>query len=192
MRSTLLVLTAFAGALAPATAAAEVVSAAETGFVTQSSATVSATPDEVWTVLVRPSRYWNPEHTWYGRADQLFITFGPGGCFCEIVNARPEDTLEDQVFVEHARVIFTDPGRLLRLSGAFGPMQGEALTGTLSVELAAADGGGTTVTWTYVVGGHARFSLPELAPVVDMVMTEQLMRMAQAVESSAETASAGE
>ena len=81
--------------------------------------------------------------------------------------------------VEHMRVIYAAPGEMLRMSGALGPLQSEAVVGTLTVELSLAPGGsgGTEVSWTYVVGGHARLALPEAAGAVDMVLGEQSRRM---------------
>ena len=184
MKSALVTAAALALALFSAPARADVVASGEGGFVSRNTATIAASPDAVWDVLVRPSLYWNPQHSYYGEADQLFLTFGPDGCFCEIVASAPEDAIEDLAFVEHARVVRTAPGEMLRLSGAFGPLQGEALTGTLTVALRP-DGAGTRVEWTYVVGGYAEFSLPEVAPVVDMVMAEQLSRLADAVARGA-------
>ncbi|MXO92743.1 ATPase [Erythrobacter arachoides] len=173
-----------------APASADVVASGDGGFATRDTITIPASPAEVWDTLVRPALYWNPEHSWYGSADQLFLTFGPGGCFCEIVSGTPEDAIEDLAFVEHARVIRTASGQMLRLSGAFGPLQGEALTGTLTIELDA-EGAGTRVEWSYVVAGFSRFSLPEIAPVVDMVMSEQLGRLGTAVAARAGNAEGG-
>ena len=73
-------------------------------------------------------------------------------------------------------MVYAAPGEMLRLRGSLGPLQSEALTGTLTVTLKAVDGG-TEIDWTYVVGGHARFSLQELAPVVDGVIGEQFGRL---------------
>ncbi|KLE35864.1 SRPBCC family protein [Aurantiacibacter luteus] len=176
------------GLLVGAPAAAEVVASGEGGFATRDSVTVAAPREAVWDVLVHPSLYWNPQHSWYGEADRLFLSLGPGGCFCEIVSGDPENTTSPATFVEHARVIRSVPGEMLRLSGAFGPLQGEALTGTLTVELEA-DGEGTRIEWTYVVGGYSRFALPEVAPVVDMVMSEQMNRLAAAVAAGGAAAS---
>ena len=82
------------------------------------------------------------------------------------------------------RVIHAVPGSLLRMSGALGPLQGEALTGTLSIVLTRAEGG-TEIEWIYAVGGHASFSLEQVAPAVDGVMGEQLARLASLVETGA-------
>ncbi len=140
------------------------------GIATRNVATVAATPAQTWAALVQPGRYWNPEHSWSGNGENMTLDPRAGGCFCE---ALPKSGGS----VEHARVIYSDPGAQLRMSGAFGPLQSEALVGTLTVKLSAVSGG-TQIEWSYLVGGYAGFDLVQLAPVVDGVMAEQLMRLA--------------
>ena len=154
----------------PAPAAAEVVASTATGFATRNVATVAAPPHEVWDALVKPARYWNPQHSWSGDAGNFTLDPRAGGCFCE---ALPKSGGS----VKHAEVIYADPGTQLRMSGAFGPLQSEALTGMLTVKLTAADGG-TQIEWSYLVGGYASFDLAGIAPAVDGVMAEQLIRLA--------------
>lgn len=163
-----LVLGALAGAVP---AHAEVLQSSPAGFVVGGSATTAASAEEVWYFLVQPAGWWNGEHTWSGDAANLRLEPEAGGCFCE--------DMPQGGSVEHMRVIYAAPGEMLRMSGALGPLQSEAVVGTLTVELSVApDGsGGTEVSWTYVVGGHARLALPEAAGGVDMVLGEQLRRM---------------
>ena len=148
---------------------AEVTAIDAGGFVTQDSALLAAPPEQVWAALIEPSRWWNPQHSWSGEAANLTLAPQAGGCFCEALPVGGS--------VEHARVVYAGPGKLLRLSGALGPLQSEALTGTLTIELTQ-EREGTRVGWTYVVGGHARFPLAQVAPVVDRVQSEQLERLA--------------
>ena len=82
------------------------------------------------------------------------------------------------------QVIHAAPGSRLRMTGALGPLQSEALTGTLSITLTAAETG-TSIEWTYVVGGHARFPLDQVAPAGDGVMSEQLHRLADSLSGAA-------
>lgn len=159
-------------ALASLPATAEVVASNESGFTTSDTLTVSASPLEVWAALIRPDKWWNPEHSWSGDATNLLLEPQAGGCFCE--------TLPDGGSVQHMAVVQSAPGVLLRMSGALGPLQSEALTGTLSITLAEAEDG-TVIEWTYAVGGHARFPLEQVAPAVDSVMSDQLHRLAGAL-----------
>ena len=74
------------------------------------------------------------------------------------------------------RVLHAAPRSWLRMSGALGPLQSEALNGTLTISLTP-DNGATKITWTYVVGGYARSPLEDIAIPVDMVQSEQLQRL---------------
>lgn len=152
----------------PAVAEVEV---SENGFATTNSVTVAAAPYDVWAVLIDPSRYWNPDHSFSGDGANFSLDPHAGGCFCE--------TLPQGGSVEHMRVIMVQPNQLLRLSGALGPLQAEGLSATMSWQLEAIEGG-TRVTQTYVVGGHMRFEREALAPAVDGVVREQLERLASA------------
>jgi hypothetical protein len=74
-------------------------------------------------------------------------------------------------------VVYADPGKVLRMSGALGPLQSEAMNGTLTVTLKPVEGG-TRILFEYVVGGYMRFKTEDIAPAVDGVMAEQLNRLA--------------
>ena len=152
---------------------AEVVENGAAGFTVHGTVHVAATPDATWEGLTQPSRYWNGEHSWSGDAANMTLEPVAGGCFCEVLPASGGA-------VEHARVVYAAPGEMLRLRGSLGPLQAEALTGTLTVTLKAVDGG-TEIAWDYVVGGHARFGLETLAPAVDGVIGEQFGRLGDAL-----------
>jgi len=148
--------------------AAEVSNTRHGGFASIHTAHVAATPWQVWEELIHPENWWT--HTWSGDAMNLRLDPQAGGCFCEKV---PSDESWETGSVEHGRVVAVFPEEMLRLSGSLGPLQSEGLVGTLTVTLAAADGG-TRITWEYVVGGAARFDMREMAPVVDRVQGEFL------------------
>ena len=74
-------------------------------------------------------------------------------------------------------MLYAAPARGLRMSGGLGPLQSEAVEGTLTITLKPVDGG-TRILWEYVVGGYMRQKVPELAPLVDKVLLEQLTRLA--------------
>ena len=75
------------------------------------------------------------------------------------------------------RVIYAQPGRLLRMSGALGPLQRDAATGTLTVTLEPT-AAGTRLIWEYVVGGYMRFTPSEIGTGVASVLAGQLGRLA--------------
>lgn len=171
MRRRFLIATGAVLALASAPAAAEVSASSEAGFVLHNEATVAAAPDTAFAALTRPGDWWSSEHSYSGDAANMTIEPTAGGCFCEKIP-------EGGGSVEHMRVVYFDPrARTLRLRGSLGPLQGEALTGTLTMTVEPA-GAGSKISWDYVVGGHARFSLAEFAPAVDGVVAEQLNRLA--------------
>jgi uncharacterized protein YndB with AHSA1/START domain len=159
-------------ALSAAPAAAELKGVSESGFVVSHVHRVDAPPAAVWAALVQPSRWWSGEHSWSGDAKNFTLEPSAGGCFCERWGSGIGGSS-----VEHARIIYAAPGAQLRMVGALGPLQGEALSGAFTISLKA-DGPSTTITMDYVVGGHARFSLRDVAPAVDQVIGEQARRLA--------------
>lgn len=154
--------------LAAAPAAADV-KISESGFVVENKAVVAAAPDAVWGALAAPARYWNPDHSYSGKAENFTLDAKAGGCFCEALPGGGS--------VEHMRVVLVMPGSALRLIGGLGPLQSEGVAATLTWALKPV-AGGTEITQTYVVGGNMRFDVPATAPVVGQVLNEQLTRLA--------------
>jgi hypothetical protein len=113
--------------------------------------------------------WWDPAHTFSHNARNLSVDAKPGGCFCE--------QLPDGGGVQHMSVVYASPGKLLRLTGAIGPLQEAALAGTMTWTLVQA-GGGTTVELSYTVGGFR-----DIATVVDGVLRGQLARLKALVET---------
>lgn len=151
-------------------ALAGVVRAEPSGFETSATVTIAAPPQVVWDTLRSPTRWWNAEHTYSGDAKNLYIDSQATGCFCEKIPG--EGAMRGSV--EHARIVYSQPPKVLRLQGALGPLQAEAVAGTLTFALAPEGEGATKVTLTYVVGGYIRGGAEKIAPLVDKVMTLQL------------------
>ena len=160
-------------------ALAEVKAASESGFNVVHIASVNATPDEIWKRLVSPKDYWNKAHSWSGSSAGFYIDAQANGCFCELFQETDANGKVKTVgSVEHMRVIFAQPGKVLRMQGALGPLQSEAVIGTLTVAIAPSkDNAGTTVSFSYVVGGYMRYKVSEIAPAVDKVLGEQFKNM---------------
>ncbi len=167
-----------AAALA-APASAEVVASSEAGFVTKHIADVPAPPADVWKALIAPAGWWSSEHTYSGDAANLYIDAQGSGCFCELL-PLPAGAAEGtrRGSVEHMHIVYAEPGRVLRMTGGLGPLQSEAVHGTLTITLKALPDGGTRMQWFYVVGGYARFKFHEIAVSVEKVMGEQVKRLA--------------
>lgn len=158
-----------------APAAAEVKNATETGFNVVHFAAVSVEPDIIWKRLIAPKTYWSKTHSWSGSSDGFYIDAQAGGCFCELFQEKGADGKTITTgSVEHMRVIFVQPGKVLRMQGALGPLQSEAVLGTLTVAMEPSkDGKGTKLSFSYVVGGHMRYKVADIAPAVDKVLGEQ-------------------
>jgi len=148
--------------------AAAVKESADDRIAIESVVMAERAPDDVYRLLVKPSRWWDGAHTYSGAASNLRLDARAGGCFCE-KNGRGS--------IEHGRVIYADPGKLLRLDAALGPLQDMAVTGVLTFKLEP-DGGGTRITMTYRVAGALAMKGAQLAPAIDKVMTGQLNRLA--------------
>ncbi len=165
------------------TARSEVVAVNDIGFLASNSADIAADADSVYALLVQPARWWSSRHTYSGDAANMRIDPRAGGCFCEVLpgrDGRPDGS------VEHARVIYAAPGRQLRLSGALGPLQSEAVTGTLDFAITSAgQGKGVRVTLSYTAGGYLRGGPRAIAPSVDQVLAEQLAGLKRAAEAPA-------
>lgn len=154
-------------------ASAEITKSEADGFVSTHSVRIAAPPQRVWDAIVRPSLWWSKAHTHTGDSANLSLDTRPGGCWCEKLPGGG---------IEHARVIYADRGKLLRLSGAFGPLQSGAVTATLTFALKA-EGQGTLLTVTYLAGGFHPSGLKAFAPAVDGVFGAQLPALKLAAES---------
>ncbi|KEQ53021.1 SRPBCC family protein [Sphingobium chlorophenolicum] len=168
----------WAGVAMAAPAHSAVTGSSAVGFAVENGVDVSADAATVYRLLGQPARWWNGEHSYSGDATNLSLDPVAGGCFCEKVPGKDGKAGS----VEHGRVIHAAPDRQLRLSGALGPLQAEAVTGTLTFDIAPA-GKGSRVVMSYVAGGYMRFEAAKIAPVVDKVLAEQLQGLKRAAEA---------
>jgi hypothetical protein len=74
---------------------------------------------------------------------------------------------------------------MLRMEGAFGPLQGEAIVATMTFELSPEGDKATKVKMTYVAGGYSPTGFEKLAPLVDGVLGTQLDGLKTAAEAPA-------
>ena len=167
-----------AALLVAAPAQAKVIDQSDIGFTVAHTAQVAASPDDVWKMLRLPDKWWSKEHSWSGDAANFWLDSQAGGCFCEkLPPAKPGGAPGS---VQHARILFAKPDELMRLSGAFGPLQGEAVAGTLTIQIKEMPTG-SAIRFDYVVGGYMRFKIADIAPTVDAVIGEQLAGLANAL-----------
>ncbi len=147
---------------------AEVVSASPSGFVSQHTLLLDAEPTQAYEALTaKIHEWWDAEHSYSGKSSNFSLEAKAGGCFCEKLSDGE---------VEHMRVIFADAGRLLRMQGGLGPLQGYAVTGSMTFEFVATDEG-SELRYVYVVGGYLPEGLDNWASAVDLVQLGQLKRL---------------
>jgi hypothetical protein len=160
--------------LAPAlNANAEVLNVASTGFEVRETVHVAASSDKAYAALLSPARWWDSNHTFSGNAANLALDARAGGCWCE--------TLPDGGSVEHMRVVYVAPGKVLRLRGALGPFQGLGVEGSMtwSVKSSAA---GTDISLSYLVGGYNKDGFETLSKAADHVLGEQIERLRKFID----------
>ena len=147
-------------------AGADVVDKSASGFTVRTSVTVAAAPQRVYQSLLNVGAWWDKEHTYSGDAKNMTLLAQPGGCFCEKYASGA---------IEHGRVVNVSPNKLVRVSGALGPLQELATAGTMTWTIEpATPGSGSTLTMTYAVAGYAPGGLDKLADIVDMVLAHQV------------------
>lgn len=178
MRSFITVLTTGL-ALVAVPARADVVVKADTGFVARVVTEVAVSPAEAWKAMTTPSGWWQSQHTFSGEAANLTLDPVAGGCFCEKMPPPKGAPATQRIgSVQHMRVIYAEPNRALRLSGALGPLQSEAVAATMTMTLKPTDNG-TRILWEYVVGGFMRYKVEDIAPAVDRMLGAQLGSLAK-------------
>jgi hypothetical protein len=156
-------------------ASAAVLDSSPAGFTVESSQVVPGDTVRAWKVLIEEVDLWWPkDHSWFGKDGRFNIEPRAGGCFCEVSGDRS---------VQHLQVAFADPGRLLRMTGGLGPLQGMGLHGALDFTLVGVPEG-VRITLRYRVGGYDPKGLESWAPLVDKVTGIQLAGLAKRLQDT--------
>ena len=156
-------------------ATAEVADSSANGFTVKTTLAIHAPPDEVYRKLIHNvGDWWNPEHTFSRDSRNLTIEEKPMGCFCE--------KLPNGGGVRHMQVVYLAPGKTLGMIGAIGPMQPLAATGSMRIQLSAADGG-TKLEVVYAISFYLPTGMNTWAAPVDSVIAEQFTRLKNYVET---------
>jgi hypothetical protein len=162
---------AIVAALAAATLAgparAEVVEQVEGTFRTRNAVDAPVSAEKAWAALGEVGRWWNGAHSYSQNAANLTMPLTAGACFCEKVGSGS---------VRHGVVELVMPTQMLRIDGALGPLQDEGASGALTFQIKR-KGAGVEIVQTYHVGGLRSATAKQLAPLVDMVAKEQLVRL---------------
>lgn len=159
-------------------AVAEVTAVAADGFVSEHNLILEADPGRAYQALTdEVAAWWDAAHSYSGEAKNFRLDAWAGGCFCE--------KLPDGGSVEHMRVVFAQPGKLLRMQGGLGPLQTMGVSGSMVFALEPAEGGRTRLAYRYVVSGWSGSGLDGLAEPVDRVQLGQLERLAVYLKETA-------
>jgi len=148
-------------------AAGEVVSSSSNGFHVRETVQMVVPTDRAYAAFSRLPDWWNKEHTYSGDSANLSLALAAGGCFCE--------KLKDGGGMEHMRVTFLDPGKRIVLTGSLGPLLYQATAGVMDVQFERI-AGGAKVTMDYRAAGFAEGGAEKLAPLVDSVLADQMVR----------------
>ena len=154
----------------PLTLLAKVTLVSASGFVSEHKLDLpGVTPDVAYQALTTDiHRWWDAEHSYSGKAENFSLDARAGGCFCE--------RLDDGGSVMHMQVVFARPGAHLRLVGGLGPLQQQAVSG--SMEFVLTEGAqGTTLSYRYAVSGMVPGGIEGWAAPVDAVQLGQLKRL---------------
>lgn len=156
--------------------AAETLQVSAGHFEVRHRAVVKATPAEVYAAMLQLPRWWHPQHTWSRDARNLSLDPVAGGCWCE--------RWGDGASAQHARVLQVQPGRMILLQAALGPLQLLPAQGLFTMITAEQDGQ-TVMRLSYRVSGAPELALDRLAPAVDEVLATQFARLKALVETGA-------
>jgi uncharacterized protein YndB with AHSA1/START domain len=159
-------------------AQAEVKDSAAAGFTVENAREVPVDAAIAWKALVEDvDRWWPKDHSWWGTESVLRIEPNAGGCFCERATDGKRAAL-------HMTVTYVEPGKLLRMTGGLGPLQGMGLHGALEWRFSES-GGKTKIVMWYRAGGYTPDDVGKLAPVVDRVQAQQLGALADYLQAPA-------
>ncbi|MEA3057752.1 MAG: hypothetical protein QOF34_567 [Sphingomonadales bacterium] len=148
---------------APATAS--VVHSDNHAFEVTQSVDVSLSPADALAAFTRVSSWWMADHTYSGNPANLSLDPRPGGCLCEKFPGGGG--------VEHLRVTYFEPGKILILTGAMGPLLHEAVDGVLIVH-ADPVAGGARVTLDYRASGFFNGGGEKFAAMVDRMLGDSI------------------
>jgi uncharacterized protein YndB with AHSA1/START domain len=150
-----------------APAIAEVKGKAPDGFTIRHEGLKQAAPADAWAALVDWGGWWPDSHTYSGKAANIYLEVEPDGELEEVWDGGN---------VLHGSVLQAQPGKLLRLGAAFGPLQSIPVNGVLDIALKP-EGNATRIILTYRVGGPASLDVGRLAAPVDQVFGEAFARL---------------
>ena len=144
---------------------ADVVGANDSGFHIRVEVELPVGRAQAWQQFIHPERWWNEDHSWFGKRANFSLEPVAGGCLCES---------EGDKSVQHLVVATVIPGERMVLLGGLGPLQAMGLHGAASFSFDQVAPGRTKVVHEYRVSGYSAGGFTELAPIVATVQQLQL------------------
>ena len=166
--------------LLPLNLNAEVLSSGTNGFIIQIESQADAVPAVAYQQFINVGDWWNAEHTYYGKSENLSIDAKAGGCFCEI---------EGNKQVLHMTISYVDPGSSsnspeIRMIGGLGPLQMMGVHGGMSWQFVSVGDDQTKIIHRYQVTGYMEGGLDKLAPIVNQVQQLQVDKLVLQLEAN--------
>lgn len=153
---------------------AEVIDSDKHGFSISIETVVKADAATSYQQFLRIGEWWNADHTWFGKSENLSIIPKAGGCFCEVSGDKE---------VLHMTVSFVNPNVEIRMIGGLGPLQMLGVHGGMSWKFEEIGPAETKIIHQYQVTGFTRDGLDKLAAIVDSVQILQVKALAAKIES---------
>ena len=150
---------------APLHSVAQVKEVSEGGFLISISRTVDLSAADAYAAFVDDfSEWYDASHSYTGKGENLSLDLREH-CMLE--------RLPDGGFVRHMEVVFHQPGKMLRMTGGLGPLQGMGVAGAMTFSFSENEGQ-TTISMSYSVSGGHHLKLDKLAGPVNSVLNLQL------------------
>ena len=154
--------------LVPLTLLGEVTESATDGFQIVMRETTQLNPQDAYRVMVEEfSQWYDASHSYGGVPQNLAL---------DLERHAMLEQLPEGGFVRHMEIVFHQPGKVLRMTGGLGPLQGMGVSGALTFAFQPVESG-TEITLTYQVSGSSLAHLDKIAGPVDGVLTTQLKRL---------------
>ena len=132
-------------------------------------------PDAAFDAMVKDfGTWWGGDHSFSGDGNNLSLNVKER-CMLE--------TLPDGGFVRHMELVFYQPGKQIILRGGLGPLTAIGCNGSLIIQFRPGEDGKTLIVLNYHVHGPGYQSLDKIAPAVDQVLTGQMSKLAEHLNS---------
>ena len=149
----------------PVIARAEVIASGPDHYTLKQEATSELSPAQVWARVMNPALWWH--HSYSGDSDNFTLDARAGGMWLERWDGGE---------VEHGRILYIKHGEQLRLDAPFGPLQEMAVRVIWTITVSEHEGG-SKVVFDEVASGSSQSGLENIAPAVDRVKAEGLIRL---------------